>query len=47
MDRQEDKLADDVDVAIFMGVVTGRACVSRLYARISAASLFTAAFDGR
>ncbi len=31
VDRQEDKLADDVDVAIFTVVVTGRACVLKNY----------------
>ncbi len=31
VDRQEDKLADDVDVAIFMAGETGRACASKNY----------------
>ena len=31
VDRQEDKLADDVDVAIFTVAVTGRACVWKNY----------------
>lgn len=46
VDRQEDKLADDVDVAIFTVAVTGRACVWKIIRRISVAGLFTAAADG-
>lgn len=42
VDRQEDKLADDVDVAIFTAAATGRGCGWKTVRRISAPGVFPA-----